>query len=70
MVQAKNNPREQRRLVTHLQAVIAQNLVPDRPDRGEPRAVKRRSKNHQLMTVPRQQMMEQANQGKYGAQGA
>ena len=70
MVQAKNNPQERRRLVTHLQAVIAQKLVPDRPDRGEPRAVKRRPKNYQLMTVPRHEMMEQAHQGKYGAQGA
>ena len=70
MVQAKNNPQEQRRLLRHLQAVVAEKQVPDRPDRGEPRAVKRRPKNYQLMTVPRHEMVEQAHQGKYGAQGA
>ena len=70
MVQAKNNPQEQRRLLRHLLAVIAEKLVPDRPDRGEPRAVKRRPKSYQLMTVPRHEMMEQAHRGKYGAQGA
>ena len=70
MLQAKNNLEEQRRLVTHLRTVIAEKIVLDRPDRGEPRAVKRRPKSYQLMTVPRHEMMEQTHQGKYGAQGA
>ncbi|MBL4621765.1 MAG: transposase [Immundisolibacteraceae bacterium] len=70
MLQAKNNLEEQRRLVTHLRTVIAEKVVLDRPDRGEPRAVKRRPKSYQLMTVPRHEMMQQTHQGKYGAQGA
>ena len=68
MVQAGDNPTEQRRLVAHLQEVIAQKLVPDRPNRGEPRAVKRRPKNYQLMTAPRHEMAEQSHRGKYGAE--
>jgi hypothetical protein len=70
MVQAKNSPTEQRRLVALLRAVIAETIVPNRPDRGEPRAVKRRPKNYQLMTAPRHEMMEQAHRGRYGAEGA
>ncbi len=70
MLQAKNDPKEQRRLMTHLKAVIAEKGVPDRPDRGEPRTVKRRPKNHQLTTLPRHEMMEQGHRGRYAAQGA
>ena len=70
MVRAKNNPTEQRRLLRHLREVIAEKRVPNRPDRGEPRAVKRRPKSYQLMTAPRHEMMEQGHRGRYGAQGA
>lgn len=70
LLQAKKDPKEPRRLMAHLKAVIAEKGVPDRPDRGEPRAVKRRPKNYQLMTLPRHEMMEQGHRGRYGAQGA
>ena len=39
-----------------LLAVIAANLLPVRPNRVEPRCVKRRPKNYQLMTKPRRAM--------------
>lgn len=35
---------------------LALDLVPYRPDRSEPRAVKRRRKNYHLLTKPRHQM--------------
>jgi len=41
------------RMVTLLLARIAADLVPDRPNRIEPRAVKRRPKNYRRLTKPR-----------------
>lgn len=43
---------------------IAADLVPHRPDRTEPRAVKRRPKNHQRLTKPRKQFKETPHRGK------
>ncbi|MCX6931821.1 MAG: IS4/IS5 family transposase, partial [Verrucomicrobia bacterium] len=37
--------------------VIAADLVPRRPDRSEPRAVKRRPKSYQLLSKPRHEMV-------------
>ncbi len=47
-----------------LLSVIEQDVVPLRPNRHEPRAVKRRPKTYQLMTRPRPQMRELAHRGK------
>jgi len=44
---------ECRRLVMLLLARIAADIVPDRPNRIEPRAVKRRPKNYRRLTKPR-----------------
>jgi hypothetical protein len=38
--------------------LIAQDIVPLRPNRTEPRAVKQRPKNYQLLTSPRRQFKE------------
>ena len=38
--------------------LIAKDIVPLRPNRTEPRAVKQRSKNYQLLTSPRRQFKE------------
>jgi len=46
-------PREQDRLIDEMLAVIARDLVPERPGRSEPRARKRRARNYQLLTKPR-----------------
>ncbi len=43
---------------------IAKDPVPLRPDRTEPRAVKRRPKNHQRLTKPRKQFKETPHRGK------
>jgi hypothetical protein len=40
-----------------LYKIIASDLLPHRPNRSEPRAVKRRPKNFRLMTRPRHQMV-------------
>jgi len=47
---------------------IAQNVVRERPERSEPRAVKRRPKNHQLLTAPRHEMKVIPHRSKYQAQ--
>ena len=47
---------EYRQLFKKLIACIAHDLVPFRPERMEPRARKRRPKNHQLLTRPRHRM--------------
>ena len=41
--------------------IIAADQVPDRPNRSEPRARKRRPKNYQLLTRPRRQMSVSAS---------
>ena len=45
---------------THLAGMLA-HRVGDRPDRVEPRAVKRRPKQHKLLTTPRDQIKAQMN---------
>ena len=45
-----------RALIRDLLAVIAHDRVPLRPNRSEPRAVKRRPKNYHLLTKPRHLM--------------
>ena len=47
-----------------LLSIIAQDVIPLRPHRHEPRSVKRRPKTYQLMTRPRPQMRETAHRGK------
>ena len=50
------HPKKQDALIQELLAVIARDPVPERPDRSEPRARKRRPKNYHLLTRPRRQM--------------
>jgi hypothetical protein len=54
-----------RRLVTDLLELVAEDQVPNRPFRREPRAVKRRPKPHQLLNVPRHQMIEISHRSRY-----
>ena len=54
--QAKSSQRERFRLITMLYESITQMPIRDRPGRAEPRAVKRRPKNHQLLTCHRSRM--------------
>jgi hypothetical protein len=50
--------RQQRELLDALFAVLAEDLVPDRPGRREPRAVKRRPKPYALLTRHRHEFKE------------
>ena len=56
---------KQHQLIVELLEVIARDEVPDRPDRLEPRAVKRRPKAYQLLNRPRQLMKEIPHRSKY-----
>lgn len=53
---ASDTPRRQQALIDQMLALIAGDPVPDRPERSEPRAKKRRAKNYHLLTKPRHQM--------------
>jgi hypothetical protein len=53
---ASNRPRKQDRLIDEMLAIIARDVVPERPGRSEPRAKKRRPRNYQLLTKPRHQI--------------
>ena len=48
--------RRREQLYDQMLAVIARDLVPERPHRSEPRVKKRRPKTYQLMTAPPGQM--------------
>jgi len=62
--------KNQRQLLAELQQSIGGKIVPLRPGRREPRAVKRRPKPYQLMTKPRHEMKEIQHRSKYRAEGA
>ncbi len=68
--QAKISRQEQGRIIRLLYESIAANIIPERPGRREPRAVKRRPKPYQLLTAPRHEMKEIQHRGKYHAKGA
>lgn len=57
--------KKQNQLIIELLEVIARDQVPDRPDRREPRAVKRRPKAFPLLNKPRDQFMEIAHRNRY-----
>jgi IS4 transposase len=54
--QARISKKERFRLISLLYESITQNPIRQRPGRSEPRAVKRRPKNHQLLTCHRSEM--------------
>jgi hypothetical protein len=54
-----------KRLVADLIELVAEDQVPNRPFRREPRAVKRRPKPHQLLNIPRHQMVEISHRSRY-----
>ena len=59
-------PSQRRRwLYQQFLIVLARDPLPDRPDRVEPRARKRRPKNYQLLNKPRQQFKEIMHRNKY-----
>jgi hypothetical protein len=48
-----SNRKKQDELIAQMLAIIASDPVPERPNRSEPRAKKRRPKNYKLLTKPR-----------------
>jgi hypothetical protein len=61
---------ERNRLILLLYDSMTRKLIPDRPGRSEPRAVKRRPKPFQLLTAPRHEMIEIKHRSKYRAKAA
>ena len=59
------SPRERSRLIRLLYDGITQNTLLLRPGRSEPRAVKRRPKNYQLLTQPRHEMQAIPHRNRY-----
>ena len=55
--------------MARLLEIIAQDQVPDRPGRREPRAVKRRPKPFQKLNRPRHLMKEMLHRSKYRKNG-
>jgi hypothetical protein len=68
--QAKINSQERVRLIRLLYESIMGNIVPERPGRNEPRALKRRKKSFALLTVPRREMKEISHRARYHAKEA
>jgi hypothetical protein len=68
--QTKNNHQEQQRLIRLLYQSIADYIVPERPGRSEPRAVKKRPKPYQLLAAPRHEMVVTHHRGKCRAKVA
>ena len=57
--------KNQKQLIAQLLKIIAQDELPDRPGRRDPRAVKRRPKPYQLLNQPRHLMIELEHRSKY-----
>lgn len=64
---AQMSKQERFRILSALYEAIADNEVPLRPGRQEPRCIKRRPKPYQLLTSPRGQMKETPHRSKYRA---
>lgn len=64
IAQARNH-KMRAQLWTDLLLTLARDLVPDRPGRQEPRAVKRRPKPHPLLNKPRRQFVEISHRSRY-----
>ncbi|MDT8318724.1 MAG: IS4/IS5 family transposase, partial [bacterium] len=68
--QTQKSRQEKDRLIGLLYESIAGNIIPERPGRREPRALKRRPKNFTLLTAPRHEMIEIPHRAKYHAKAA
>ena len=61
---------ERNRLIDLLYDCISASEIHPRPGRREPRCIKRRSKNFQLLNKPRHEMMEISHRSRYSAKQA
>jgi hypothetical protein len=64
---AKISKAERFRLISDLYDAMIDTPIRQRPGRSEPRCVKRRPKNYQRMTAPRNEMREIPHRSKYVA---
>lgn len=62
---ARLTRKERQRLIDLLITVLARDPLPNRPNRVEPRARKRRPKNYQLLNKPRHEFTEIKHRNKY-----
>ena len=62
---AASTPKKKADLIAQLLERIAFDMVPERPSRSEPRAVKRRRKGYQLLTKPRSKMKPTPHKNNY-----
>jgi len=65
--QAKISRSERLRLISGLYEAMTNTPITQRPGRSEPRCLKRRKKNYQLMTAPRHEMKEIQHRNRYYA---
>jgi hypothetical protein len=65
--QAKISKAERFRLINDLYDAMTNTPIMQRPERSEPRCVKRRPKNYQRMTAPRHEMKVIPHRSKYYA---
>ena len=65
--QAKLNRIERSRLIADLYEAMTDTPIRQRPGRSEPRCLKRRPKNYELMTRPRHEMKETPHRNRYRA---
>jgi hypothetical protein len=70
LLKSELTTREQARLLSLLCDSIASSVIHPRPGRREPRCKKRRPKNFQRLTKPRQEMQETPHRGKSRAERA
>jgi len=68
--QAKISRAERFRLINDLYEAMTNMPITQRPGRSEPRCLKRRKKNFQLMTLPRHEMKEIQHRNRYHAEAA
>lgn len=68
--QAKISRAERFRLINDLYEAMTNMPITQRPGRSEPRCLKRRKKNYQLMTLPRHEMKEIQHRNRYHAEAA
>lgn len=66
-MQSTHSARKARLMYVRLLEIIAKDSVPLRPNRSEPRAVKRRPKNYQRLTKPRHMFTECPHRNRYKA---
>lgn len=65
LISQASSRRKQNRLIEDLLRILALDLVPERPGRREPRAVKRRPKPYPLLSKPRKRFKEIRHQSRY-----